>query len=462
MQELVCNRAETLDDAKDRIIRGFKEWLTQSVKKNKRVKWKGVHDEATYMTSWREYQLITGDPLVKEYAFEMLRKADAWMGKHFVNGYNPKAEVHHGVEHFIIFLAWLHELEPSEELHAKQLRDAAANITYRGSHRPPWYDPATNRFTSTHLGSRIVNLESNINIVEHLRVVRLAWLGLAAGGDKHLGTIIEAYSKEWAEQIVRAPATIPVYLDEFTEPDAPKREQNARQFQASLSNFIGAAPKEMTDVTRAEIHVANGTPDLFFSLHEATGNAVFLDAAERIILPVLGQLNSPYAHPVPELAWHLHRIRHVRELDAILHPIKEAVDGLDVAGMKLQVNKPVPGANVQLKNTIGFRKDMPTVEVSDARTGRGIPVPGPATLGLLYRWYHDERYLIIALEYARAVLLEARRMFDEGRRHGCSAQMVHSFCVGHGRNWGAGYTSTALRCLIGEDERGISLPKMTL
>nr|MDO8118584.1 hypothetical protein [Candidatus Sigynarchaeota archaeon] len=63
MQEFQCDPAETLDNAKGRILEVFKDWLARSAKKNKRVKWKGVHDEATYMTSWREYHAITNDPL---------------------------------------------------------------------------------------------------------------------------------------------------------------------------------------------------------------------------------------------------------------------------------------------------------------------------------------------------------------------------------------------------------------
>jgi hypothetical protein len=439
----------------------FKAWLHESARINRDIPWSGGHDEGTYLTAWREYYLHTKDPAVMDYARDMLDKADAWAKTSLVNGYRPKSEVHHGVEHYVIFLNWMHEIDPPEPIHARQLLDAAANITAKETGRPPWYDGSRIRFTSTHMGSRDVDLSKDVNIAEHLRIIRLAWLGFASGGDPELKTIIRDYGTKWATQIASS-SIVPVYLDEFSETDPARREHNAAMFKRVAESFVGAQPKSITTSTRSEIHVANGTPDLFMALHDATGDAVFLDAAERIVEPVLGQISLPHAHPLGELAWHLHQLGRLPRLDEIVKPIQESVDIMDVSfPLKLVFRKYSISHKKKYANTIGMRKDMPIVEIK-SNDDKRLDLPSPATLGLMCRLSHDPKYIQMALELAKEVLILARSSFPEGRSHGCSARMVHSFCVGHGRNWGAGYTSTALRAALNEDCVGIELPRITL
>lgn len=443
------------------LLAWFKDWLAESSKVNGRVKWKGIHDEGTYLTAWREYQLHAADPAVNSYAMNMLGKADAWLKRHLVHGYWRKQEVHHGVEHFIIFLAWIHELDPAEPVHARQLRDAAANITDTWSKKLKWYDPATNRFTSLYLGTRYVDPSKSLNIAEHLRLVRLAWLGLACGGNPGLAGFIKAYSHEWASQVASGDE-IPLYLGEFTEPDASQRARNQAEFAKDAQSFVGAAPKQITPRTRAEIHVANGTPGLFMALHAATRDLVYLDAAERVVVTVLGQLGSPYAHPVGDLAWQLHRAGRLPGLAATLEPVKARLDAIEGHALAIKIVRGIRWHDTPYFNTVGMRKDMPAIEVTCQDSGERVEMPSPATLGLLYRITGKPGYLRLALDYTRVILENAKPSYPEDREHGCGAAALHAFCIGHGRNWGAGFASTALRAALGGNAGEIALPAITL
>ncbi len=439
----------------------FKAWLATSTRGNVGIPWHGIHDEGTYLTAWREYYLHTADPDVKSYALGMLAKADAWQKRHLVHGYWPKQEVHHGVEHFVIFLAWIHELDPAESLHARQLRDASANILDTGSKKLKWYDPATNRFTSLYLGTKRVDYTKNLNIAEHLRLIRLAWLSLACGGNPALISIVKEYSHEWASQVA-AGAEIPLYLGEFTEADPTKRQANEIAFARDAQAFVGAAPKDLTPATRAEIHIANGTPGLFMALYAAMKDKIYLDAAERVVGTVIGQLASPYAHPIGELAWQLHRTGRLPGLKAALKPVEEGLGAISGVGFDIKLQQDTKWRQSPYFNTVGMRKDIPAIEAVRQGSGERVEIPSPATLGLLYRVTKKPGYLRLAIDYTSTVLEAAQPLYPEGRQHGCSAGALHAFCIGHGRNWGAGYASTALRAALGEGAGEIALPAIKL
>nr|MDO8084775.1 hypothetical protein [Candidatus Sigynarchaeum springense] len=443
------------------ILAHFKSWLSESAPANIVIPWKGIHDEGTYLTSWREYYLHTRDPDVRSYATRMLASADEWMRRHLVHGYWRMQEVHHGVEHFIIFLAWIHEMDPAEPLHARQLREASENIVDTGSKRLRWYDPGTNRFTSLYLGTKFVGFKKGLNIVEHLRLIRLAWLGLSCGGNPELVRVITRYSREWASQVVSGPE-IPLYLGEFTETDPKRRSANEASFNKDARAFTGAAPKDINKVTRAEIHVANGTPGLFMALYSATGDPLYLDAAERVVGTTIGNIGSPYAHPVGDLAWQLHRARRLPGLVEALEPVQDVVDRLAGVPIQISLRREVKWRDSPYHNTVGIRKDMPAVDATRTDTGLRVELPSPATLGLLYRITGKTGYLRMAINYALAIMNAARYSYPEGREHGCGARALHAFCIGHGRNWGAGYASTALRAALGKDTREIALPPIKL
>jgi hypothetical protein len=235
------------------------EWLKRAVATHAPVQWQGVHDEGTFLTAWREYYLLTHDPAVPEFAAQMLAHANTWFQAHLPDGYFPRQEVHHGVEHFIIFLAWLLELDPTLPGLAAALRRGAHHILRPCGKRAPWYDGDATRFRSMFLGANKMGREG-LNIPEHLRLVRLGYLAYAAGADSPFYNSMEHYARVWAKQIIEN-EFVPVVLDEALD-----QRRGARLFQRALKKFIGAAPKKLTPWSRCEYQIANGTPGLFFSL----------------------------------------------------------------------------------------------------------------------------------------------------------------------------------------------------
>lgn len=442
---------ETLEAGRDALLREIKAWLHDVVSRDHGTSWKGIHDEGTYLTSFREYHRLSNDPEVGRLVQDRFNASEAWWSKHGKNGYHKIQEVHHGTEHFTIFLAWLKEtgIGDKEALDAR-LRNAANHIVIKGKKRRAWYDPETNRFASTHLGTGFIG-KDGLNIVEHLRLVRMAWLGLAAGGDPALRTFVRDYATSWARAVVDEPE-IPVFLDVGTNPE------KKTMYMKALSNFIGAAPKSLAPEARAEVHVANGSPSLFMALHDATGETMFLDAAERIVSSLSQQLWSPYANPAGSLLGAMTRRGRLHHVSGT---VKELVDGMGpIQGATLSLRDGVkwkePGFSA-FRNTVGMRPDQPAISVV-APSGEPIVVPCPGTLVLGHALLGDETCMTRALALATAIFQEARSRYGDGREHGCGSKTVAAACVGNGRAWGAGHVSVALRGLMNDVDVGITLP----
>jgi hypothetical protein len=440
-----------VNDVEHELLEELKRWLVESYSKNRAIGWAGKHDEGTYLTSWREYYKISHDPLVRNYALDMLKKADLWIQDNYYHGYHKKQEVHHGVEHFIIFLAWILEIDPTNTLARRQLAEAANNIVIQGKKSRPWYDFDTNRFTSMYLGTKKSKKEG-LNIVEHLRFVRLAWLGLYSGGDSQLDSFILNYSKEWAEEIVNLDE-LPLFLD------SKSNQKNNKKFILALSKFMGAAPKEFTTKSRSEFHIANGVPDLMIDLYQKTGNKLYLRAAEKIIEPIIDQLHSTYAHPVGDLIWKLYNAGGLKatksKLDDIVDCLYDRYSSFSFKNYKLSL-EPMEWKSSPYKNCIGIRKDMLSVKLKGEKI---IKIPSPSTFSLLSRLKKDPHCSKLAMEFALATFLESKKRYEDGRMHGCGSKSVSAYCVGHGRNWGAGYVSTSLRSVVDNEYGVIGLPK---
>lgn len=454
------------------LLHSLSEWLEEARERHEGTRWRGIHDEGTFLTAWREYYLLTRDAALYAFARERYQAAykktkRKWRGR----GYWKAQEVHHGAEHFVIYLAWMLELCPDDDRVRAQLRAAAQHIVEQGKKPRPWFDPDTKRFTSLYLGTKQVGnprlAQDGLNIVEHLRFVYLAWLGLAAGGPRTLADVIVDYSREWAEAILAAPV-LPVFLDRDPEDAAGVAEFSANVLQ----QFTGAAPKELTPRSRIEFHVANGIPHLFLRLHDLTGDATFLRAAREVLAPLVDQLASPYAHPAASLLLALHRRdslpafpaaleRLAAEWGPVLEDLASGAGGFACSAHLDKVDWQAPEF-VGYKYGIGMRADMPRVRVLDA-TGKPLPpVPSPATLAAVTAITGQPVFEQFGLTYARLVLEEARRQFPDGRRHGCGSRTVSAHCVGHGRNWGAGFVSTALAPFLPPGTPPYNLPPVDL
>ena len=450
--------SENYQEAEKKLVNNLQEWLSQRYKRHQLQRWHGIHDEGTFVTAWREYYLLTQDPIVFQLAETLLKKSSRWITKHWPFGYAPRQEVHHGVEHFIIFLAWLYELIPENAQLKHQLIEASQNIYQTARPETQWYDFETNRFRSTHLGSKVVGKEA-INIVEHLRLIRLAWLGFAAGGEEQLRDIIMAYCNEWIHEFKKH-SEVPVFLDGNAE--------TMSKFHQALNTFIGAAPKEITLQTRSELHIANGTPELFLKLFQLTNNHDYLEMVKKILLPILDQLSSPYAHPIGDLAWQYYQIDPIPDIRDRAMQIYESLQHRIDAGEFQRISANLHQTSWKTHKyylTVGIRKDMPEIELYPTIREETTPIPdipSPSTFGLIYRLTGDETMMQMGMEFANAAFSLARASYPDGRKHGCNSKAIHSFVVGHGRNWGAGYVSTILRTALGKEIKNINLPKIEI
>ena len=453
MGDLLISSTEDPASAKQRLLDVLGAWLSDAIPRHQSEPWHGVHDEGTFLTSWREYYLHTHDDRVKKLAFALFDHAETWMTKHFVNGYYPLHEVHHGIEHFIIFLAWLYELDPTYPGLAARFQGAAQHLAKSNPKSHPWFDFQRNRFTSLYLGSKKTKPKLNLNIVEHFRFLRLACYGLATSPVSSplrapLNQVLNSYTDEWTERILTSDL-IPVYLD--------SGKATETGFQKALQSFIGAAPREMTPITRSEIHIANGTPDFFMDRYVATQKRAYLDVVQKILAPLTDQLLSPYAHPVGDLLWRAHRLGLNLDIPSILDSCHNLYDQIVDQPLHVSLNLDVKWGTTGYKGTVGFRKDMPELVITNSHEERVI-LPSPATWGLCYRITKDPRYLQVGLSLALAVFQAGQPLFKDDREHGCGSRALHSICVGHGRNWGAGFVSTILRAALNDDCFAISLP----
>ncbi len=328
------------------------------------------------------------------------------------------------------------ELDPSNASLQRQIRTAANHIIYQGKKPRVWFYFDSNRFLSLYLGTKEVG-DDRINVPEHLRFVYLARMGLATGGSDRLREFMLQYSLEWGRSIMQEPV-IPVCLGE-------KNIENTKVFKKLYVRIVGAAPRSLTTPERAEIHIANGVPDLFMDLYEETKQSIYLDATERVLREGLPQLQSPYAHPLGLLLERIYALGLIPELPALLSGIREEPGELWDKFLTLDL-KP-SWENRKLKGTIfpiGMRRKMPAPQIQVNKRKEYISMPSPGTLTLCYTFIKKKDNLLIALLIARAVFREARTSLPDGSQHGCGSHTIAAMCIGHGRNWGAGYISSVL------------------
>lgn len=455
---MIKKKLSFLDEAEDsrqQLLQTMAQWLSESRNKHMNTKWHGVHDEGTFLTSWREYYLLTEDEDAYSFAFERFDACNEWMKQKLKDGYWRKQEVHHGVEHFIIYLNWLYELDPQHEGVRRQLRRAANFIVKDKFFKKSWWNREKNLFRSIYLGARRSGSEW-LNVIEHLRLIRLGWLGLLSGGDGELKEFVLRYSKKWAEEIVQS-EQLPLFLI----PDNEDPEVFQKKFDKKYKKIVGAAPHSASKRARSEIYIANGGPGLFLRLFDATRDRIYLDAAESIVKPIMDQLELPYALPLGPICYQLHVLGRLPELPNVCTElvVKSKIDEMKRAVLDYKPYTMWKKTKYDwLKDSVGMRNDMVGIDIYNENDQQISCLPNLGTLYMLYKLTKNEQILTIANVIANEILKLSMEKFPDGRKHGCSARTVSAYCVGHGRNWGAGYVSCALRSTLSDDKFEMNLP----
>lgn len=414
------------------VLQELGNWLHCAAPEHLGMDWQGVHDEGTFLTAWAGYYAYTQDPKVIELAMDLFDKWEEWSRLNFKHGYHPTQEVHHGTEHFLIFLDWLSQIAPTDPRVGRALEDGSHHVGNWSDGAPPWFDWKAIRFVSYSLGTEVVGTEG-FNFIDHLRLLHLALSGYRTTGEsKYLNLCLE-YGRIWAEAI-GTQTEIPLFLDA-----TPLKE---KRYAGLLNAFLKAAPQEVTPFARVENHIASGSPKLLLEIGAATGEETFHFAAARLGRECSRHLNSPISNPAGHvLSSLLDYGLKTEDLNVTIGTFSNWNAFEMLKGKELAIRV---GSHPGNSKSIGYRSDMPTFLL--ARDGALEPLQTPAPANLMFAWSvtGQEAFALAACSLALAKLQLARRVFRDGRHHGCTAQSIAATVRGHGRCWGAGDVSTLL------------------
>ncbi len=408
-------------------------WLKQSMMLDPPGPNQGGEDEANYALAWFPHYLITGDTTVLKH-FDMLKNAlHGWVERDCVHGYEPKAEAHHGTEPFLLFLPRYIGLKPDDAEAISILTDAAEHIGNWISEIPPWYDYTRDTFIGYNIGTRYVeNTEKDAyELAEHFRFIHIALAAYSVTGEDRYVEWGLRYGRKRAQRIINAPNPMPLLWD-LNENGLDEAEVNAKNLHrlVASSHHIPGDP-----LAGIENLLASGAIYALGDLYLLSGEAIFQEAAKRIVEPLVTSLNDPYNDPAAAALsyyrWTFDDTCFDTDLIGGLQELPSASPELLALVFPQENRRREPG--------VGKRADMAYWgEWSDDGSVKPIHEPSTATLTLAYQLTGDVAYAVRALRNASTRLKIARRVLRGGREHADMGGAVCSVAAGHGRNWGQG------------------------
>jgi hypothetical protein len=408
-------------------------WLEQSRRIDPPSKHGGGEDEANYALAWFPHYLVTGSVKVREH-FDYLRdQLSGWVARDCVHGYEPEAEAHHGTEPFLLFLPRYLGLFPTDEMATRLLEDAAEHIGNWVSDIPAWYDWDRDRFYGYYIGTKKVGGDPayDIELGEHFRFIHIALAAYRTTGDDRYLNWALRYGRRRANMIVDIPdGPLPVVWDANGKPVWPHHAEAGQKKAAQGSHHVAGDP-----LVGVEVLLASGAIYALGDLFLLSGDAVFQQAARRIVEPLIAELHDPYADPGAAAVAYYRQTFGDQSLDeAILGMIEKMPPEQEgeLAMVFPQVRRrDWPG--------VGKRNDMTYWGIWGA-DGSVIPTHEPCTamLTLSYQLTGEIAYAERAFKQAANKLTMARRVLRGGREHADMGGAVCSIAAGHGRNWGIG------------------------
>ena len=414
------------------VLHELGDWLHCVMSRHLEQDWQGIHDEGTFLTSWAGYYAYTLDPSVPELASDLFDKWDHWAQDHFYHGYHPAQEVHHGTEHFLIFLDWFYRIVPGNERARAALVDGTHHVGNWAYGTPSWYDWQKRRYVSYSLGTKVAGTEG-FNFVDHLRLLHMAMSGYNATGNEDYLSLCLSYGRVWAEAIRDLPE-IPLFLD--------ADDQGKVRFGKLLKSFLKAAPQNLTPFACVENHIASGCPKLLREIGAATGEEVFRQAALRLGRECTRYLASPIANPAGQVVCSLlDDGMELTDLNLSTETFCEWLQNESLEGQELSIQvERIPA----MPDSLGYRFDMPTYYMGQSGFQQPLQVPAPANLMLAWSITGEMEFALNACSMALGKLQLSRQIYQDGRHHGCTSQSIAAAVRGHGRCWGAGDISTIL------------------
>jgi hypothetical protein len=461
--------SDGLGEACDRFLDELGAWIHLCVRRYRRASPTEVHDQATYATSWETWVRARDPGRVRDFLATLRDK----IARHFHrtrqwrHGYWRISDVHHGTEHFELFLGTLWRIDPDDAATRDQLLDAAEHFGNWSSDVPPWFDWDSGLFHSAVFGTDGVlpAATPRINVPDHLRCINLCLLAHARTGCSHYGELAARHGGLWANAII-SDSRLPVALGEsgplYELGDLKVARHCPAPHRSALRVWIGRGiarardhwsmaaadsrvialqpPASLTDVDRAERFLASNGVPTFLRLWQVTGQQRFRDAAERLLDLLVTQLHDPDAGAVAGV---LRVYRDITGHDRYDRDVLAAADRLTPWSFAdIAVDRASPRYSRQ-PTGVGKRKDM-VRWFEDGRPRHH----SPALLALAADIRHDRVLATRAVDLARTYFVLATRAFPDGREHGCGSRSVSAVARGHGRDNDTGVVTGVLAPML--------------
>ncbi len=485
----------TLAAACERFLGEIGDWVSACVEELSGAAAVDGHDQGTFTTGWAPYVRARNDRAalgfmtgLRDRIRDRFVSTGTW--KH---GYWRMADVHHGTEHFELFVGALWGLRPDDPATVEQLVDAAEHMGNWVPEIPAWFDWDAGLFRGLHFGTdgltSFACLErppclpetslsadgptgkprvavpqpeggADFNLPDHFRCANVCLLAHAMTGEQRYLDLASLYGGRWADAILSGDE-LPVGLNKdgavyFLSAD---EEGAYRGFAGQLGKLrlsrlsaspagdelvtgrpdgqaeSGGATRLRAAVDRAENFLASGAVGALLKLWELTGEVRFRAASERLLDVIATQVTDPDAGTAADA---LRAYRRATDDDRYDGRVLKAVGQLSPFDFSELSIAQVPQRQ-ERPSGIGKRKDAPDW-YEDGSPRRHNPILLAAAAELK----GDERLAARAVDIARAYFRLARQVYPHGREHGCSARSVSAIARGHGRENNAGMVTAVL------------------
>jgi len=398
-------------------------WIEDSIVRQERVPYHGVHDEGSFTFSWDAYYFFTRDERVRRFLSWLRDGFAAWGDEHFYHGFYPEGEVHHQTEPFTHFIARFRTLDPQNDV-APRLLDHVAHHTGNWEPGvPPWYDWDRHALVSWKIGSRVVPTEPPHDY-EEPDSIRPAMITLAAYAatkqQRYLDFCVD-YGDKWARALLEEPYSRVAFWGSETG-----------KYEDRLT---GAHEDDLA--YSAELITSSGMIDYLLDLHHLSGGDLYRQALERIMPLLVDVVADPRnAVSAGQLAKY-RRLTGDPQFDAdIVRRIRDAppveCDGLAI--LDLRDDHQSRKAGLILNTHIGHRFDQVRWGCRDgSRRMIETTEPTPAAWSLTWQITGNTAYAAHAMNRAAERVRIGRQTLDDGRDHGCAGFTLGAVASGHGR-----------------------------
>jgi hypothetical protein len=371
----------------------------------------------------------------------------SWSERHFVHGYTPRGEAHHGTETHCIFLTRLWHLDPQDGTTMAALEDAAHHVGNWVEGIPAWYDWDHHRFRSWSIGTEVVEAYPPLDyqVPDHFKFLQFVLPTYLATGEERYLNLCRDYADGWCRSILGDELPGVRFPDEIQHRDEIRRVYGEQLFAQAFG------PVE----DRVELHVAGGSLDTLLDLYQLTGERSYVEAVGRMVPILVEALADPLTQTPALLIAKYRALTGDRSFDT---QSMEIIRGMEAVPNRSTLM--IAGVEGTHPMRIGRRRDEIKWGYRDEdgmiRQDQG---PSPAALALAYQITGEDSLAAQALDLAARRLRLARSALRDGREHGCSGNTISAVTAGHGRAAGVGdvtatlplLTLGALRFCGGED-----------